>query len=136
MFKLVNIGQQNGHNFGPRFVKSLVPNWCFETLGFLLEILRGYLHNLEHFFVEFLLTTLLRHQIHFVDETEYFGLRAKVAQRFETRFVVSQVSGEVLGHDIEHENKHFHIFEDVVSLGHKVLLHEQILTAAVPQGKH
>ena len=61
MFQLVNVGQQNWHNFRPSLVKSLIPNWRFETLGFLFEILRGHLHNLEHFFVEFFLTTLLWH---------------------------------------------------------------------------
>lgn len=49
---------------------------------------------------------------------------------------MSKVACEVLGGHIEHENQHFDILEDVLALSLEILLHEHILTTAVPKGEY
>ncbi len=49
---------------------------------------------------------------------------------------MGQVTSKVFGCNVEHENKHLNVFENVFALSLEVLLHEHILTTAVPKRKH
>ena len=71
-----------------------------------------------------------------MDQYEDLGILRKVSQGTQTVNVVIKVDLELLRRDIEDEDQHSYILEDVVSLRLKVLLHEAILTTTIPQGEH
>jgi len=49
---------------------------------------------------------------------------------------VLEVDLELLRGDVEDEDEHADVLEDVIALRLKVLLHEAILTTTIPQGEH
>ena len=71
-----------------------------------------------------------------MDQYKDLGILRKVSQGTQTVNVVIKVDLELLRRDIEDEDQHSYILEDVVSLRLKVLLHKAILTATIPQGEH
>jgi len=43
---------------------------------------------------------------------------------------------EIFARNIKYVNENFHVLEDVLSLTLKELLHEEILTSAIPKGQN
>ena len=132
-FKLDDVGQQDGHDLRPGLVEGLVPDGRPEALCLVLEVVGGGLHDSHHFLVKHLVSHVFSDEVHFVDEHEYLGVLAEICQRTQAVNVVLQVDLELLGGHIEDENEHAHVLKDVVSLRLKVLLHEPVLPAAIPE---
>lgn len=69
-------------------------------------------------------------------EAEDLGALGEVTQSTQAGLVVLEIVHKLLACDVKHENKHFHVLENVLTLRLEVLLHEHVLTAAVPQSQH
>ena len=68
-----------------------------------------------------------------MDEDEDLGILREVRQRAQAVHVVFEVDLELLRRHIKDKNEHADVLEDVVSLRLKVLFHEPVLTATIPQ---
>lgn len=59
---------------------------------------------------------LLRHQIHFVNETEDFGIFGILHDRFKDRLVIMEILIDFTGFDVKDVNQHLNVLEDRFSL--------------------
>lgn len=133
VLQCLHIGDQHVHDVRPGAVECLIPDGCLEAgavqgLGQSLKILLALL--------EYLILLLLRHQIHLVHETEDFGVGRVVQYGLQAGLVVVHVSVQLPALYIEDVDKDGDIPEDVVFLRLKVLLHERLLPATVPEVQH
>ena len=71
-----------------------------------------------------------------MNEDKNFSILRKVSESTETTFVVIEVNLELFRSDIENKNEHSHVLKDVISLRLKVLLHEAVLTTAIPEWEY
>lgn len=69
-------------------------------------------------------------------EAEHLGVRAVLNDRLQAALVVVHVALQFSRFNVEHVDEHLDVPEDALSLRLKVVLHERLLTAAVPQIEH
>ncbi len=71
-----------------------------------------------------------------MNEDKNLSILRKVSESTETTFVVIKVNLELFRSDIENKDEHSYVLKDVISLRLKVLLHEAVLTTAIPEREY
>ena len=133
LLQSLHVREQEVHYLGPGFVESLVPNGSLEAVH--LEAL-GPLLDLGALLLEHLLPLVLCQQVHFVNQAKDLCLLRQVIESVEAVLVVREIACEVLAGHVEHVNQHFYVLENVLPLTLEVLLHEQVLSSAIPQTQY
>jgi len=72
--QLVDVGQKDAHDGGPRLVKCLIPDTCTEALRLVLEGMSGSFHDARALICESLVAQVFSDQVHLVDKDKNLGV--------------------------------------------------------------
>ena len=116
----------------PGSVEGLVPDGRLEALD--IESAINFLHNILLSLLESLMSNIFCEQIHFMYQAKDSCLWRQLIQSIQAIFKLRHImSLEILAGHIKHVDEYLNIFEDVLPLALKELLHKEVLASAIPQ---
>ena len=134
-FESLDVGQQKWNNLGPSTIKGLVPDRGFKAVNFKPFV--HFLQNVHFSLLESLVSHIFAQHVHFVNQAKNSGFWGKFCECVETVFKLLHVAPvEIFAGNIKNVNQHFNIFENMLPLALKKLLHKKVLASAIPQTEH
>lgn len=129
------IGDEQLHDLRPRLIQCLVPNASGEVFLDLDSFALSHFLDLSHFLLDLFLPLLEGHFIDLVYQYKDIRVLIVLLDATESQLPILKALLQSLPmiFNLEDIDKHFHSPEDGLLLDEEVLLHEGILSSAIPQ---